>query len=483
MKDSYEYLRHSPYESIFVSPTAYDIFLQLDFEDQPESSKFGTLDPSEIVRTHESFEQEVGAQIPGVRAEWLGEGDYQAYMLKGMQQMGLLNLCLIAFLILTLRAVFGSWRAGTLFVFTLLIAGGVLYGLMGWFGAPLDVLTNSLFLMLAVSALEDFVFIANDLMNAPASEDWANSFRKLVIPGFLTSLTTIFGFISLCGVRADVIPRFGFWAAIGALLEFLVMFSVLPALIWIFPALSRFAARERAWIAPSLYRFYLKPLPQWLIKPVLLIIPLAVISSFHLKIYDAPLLLFPEGHPIREATGYAEITRGWEAPLDVVFKDFDDAAFNRKVISDLKKMPEVIAVQDPYEILDFMTSKHPPLTSELIRREFTASESFRQMVTETGEVRLAVFVARTDMETVNTIRKRLELLCPNEQCHATGSIVAYGEFTEEIPRTLLQSFLTSLALVAGIILGLAWVKGARRPVPLLVSMLWDRPRCLSRWQR
>ena len=94
------------------------------------------------------------------------------------------------------------------------------------------------------------------------------------------------------------------------------------------------------------------------------------------------------------------------------------------------------------------------------------------MKRETGESRTTIFVRDSDSASLAPLRARVEKLCPGQECSLTGSLIAYADFTERIPSILLESFLTSLALVIGVILFLAWQEQVPHAIALVLSSLW-----------
>ena len=365
----------------------------------------------------------------------MGEADFQGYMLEGIQQAGLLNLVLMLFLILALRFLYGTWKSGLIFTAILAVCGTIVFGTMALLGAPLDVLTNTLFQMLVVAGLEDFVFLCNQQLLEGTL--WKRSFRTLIVPGFFTSVTTFVGFASLAMTDVHVIARFGLWAALGSAVEWAVIFLVFPATVQVFPSLGVWndPAREKAsrWFS----KLGRAGFPRRASLACLLVFVAAAFSVFHLRIADSPPRIFPADHPLNQGISYMKESRGWEAGVHVVFEDFEETARNRAVIEALRHHPAVVAVNSPYDVLDAMKAGHPPLTRELIEREIRPTDFFRTQVSGSGKAKVSFYLRDTELETVNAIRTEVGRLCPAHECSAAGSLVAYAEFAELIPRTLL----------------------------------------------
>ncbi len=467
---SYGKLRNSPALGTFVSPDprTEDVLVEFDFRNQPRESRFGTFDPGQIQDLRKSWNQELETSYPHLKAHWMGEADFQHAMLEGLGQISLLNLGMIAFLCIAMRALLGTWKSGLLFCLTLVTSVTIIYGAMGTSGAQLDVLTHSLFLMLAVAGLEDFVFIAHALGKRGAR--WRQEIKALVMPGFFTSLTTAIGFGSLCLSSEPIIQRFGFWAALGTLAEYAAAFWLLPALLQTFPRLRGLSIPSRAWFRiPKLER---RMPPRFLLYASLLCLPGGFWAISTLETRDAPLLLFPEGHSLRVSARELLRTRGWEAPIDVVFRNGDQSERNKQVLDSLAREPGVKAVFSPYAFLDHAKAGHPSLTQALIEREFRSSPELEKWRIHSGEARAALYMESSDHLTALRIRDRVQALCPERECWATGSIVAYGEFTKTVPSALFGSFSISDILIFLVIIGLAKARRVGGVLPLVVSALW-----------
>src|SRR5262249_40438563 len=135
-------------------------------------------------------------------------------------------------------------KSGLIFFGTFILAIGPVLGGMGFFHTPMDILSNSLPLLLLIATIEDFLIIS--FIKASEGGNWKKTFRQFISPCFFTSLTTVVGFGSLAIADLNIIKRFGTWAAVGALLEWVSVFYLLPAFLQIFPRLRVWVDRKKA---------------------------------------------------------------------------------------------------------------------------------------------------------------------------------------------------------------------------------------------
>ena len=142
-----------------------------------------------------------------------GNAGFDHFARLGMERFRLLNVAVTLLLLVLLRLLLGTWRAGLLLMLVVGWAGAVVYAGMAASGVPIDLLSTGLFLMLSVAAVEDFIFVSWEQLARGAS--WRQAFRRLLLPGFLTSVTTVVGFASLCVSELEVVRRFGLFGGPG----------------------------------------------------------------------------------------------------------------------------------------------------------------------------------------------------------------------------------------------------------------------------
>jgi predicted RND superfamily exporter protein len=207
-------LRESPWDRILTDSTAVDVAVEFVFRDTPGGSRYGSFDPKVIGSLERRYTDEVLAKNEEVEAHLLGTATFQHYSLEGIRRFRVLNLGVLALVLILCRALLGTWRSGALLIGVLIVAGLTVYGTMGLAGAPIDLLSTGLFLMLSVAALEDYLFLSYQQLRH--GTEWRSAFRDMLVPSFFTSLTTMIGFGSLVASDLALVRRFGTWAAYGA---------------------------------------------------------------------------------------------------------------------------------------------------------------------------------------------------------------------------------------------------------------------------
>ncbi len=411
---------------------------------------------------------------------WLGEAAYQMHMKEGLRHNNLLNGMLLILVVLLMKLFLGTWHSGLFFISTLITCAFFLFGFMSITGTPLDVLNNSLFILLSVASLGDFIFICHHQRKFQTS--WQESFKALIFPSFFTSLTTFLGFLSLVTSDLDIIKRLGLWAALSGVIEWLVLFSLLPAVMSVFSKKRPFSVHTRASsFLNNLERISLNKATKIIFVLVYFAAPFA---PFTFNINDNPTLLFPKSHEFREAIATLKRTLNFSGEISLVVKrqggSEDDLKRELHLLDQkanlLEEERNIIKVERPSRLLSFFEQDFPLHERQLIRSNLKKSPGYRQLISDT-HIRAKLYLKETSLRDINHLRVlTAQNICPNKECGLSGALVAYAEFSQRVPRTLLFSLATSLILVF-IILFLIHLS-LKRPdhklslFPVLLSGFW-----------
>lgn len=444
-------LAGTPYGGILTDRDGRDVAVELVLRDTPGRSFFGRFDPRPVGELLARARAEVTDARPGLHVHVSGAASFEWFALRAQDSLSILNAVVLLLLLVAFRILVGTWRSGLLIVLVVAWAGAIVYGGMALSGMPIDLLSTGLFMMLAVAAIEDFVFVGWERLAHGAG--WRRAFRILLVPGALTSLTTFVGFASLGTAQLSIVRRFGLWGATGAALEFVATFLLLPALLKVAPSLRPFTDPSRALAVQATTRLVGRHLPRRAAGAALLVLGVGAWGATHLDFADSPGAWFRERHPFNEASAYASATRGWIGQLYVVFPD--DASMGEVAAAsrELATVPGVAQVLDPATLLASWTGGARTAIFELAS-EITPS-SASALVGEGGRMRAAVFLTDADVATVARVRDEVLRRFPDGDGFPAGELVSYADFSEVVPRTLLQS-LGSCLLLVGLLVALLY---------------------------
>jgi predicted RND superfamily exporter protein len=456
-----------------TSGTGNDVILSFYLNDTAKDLRFGAFDVNLVPKIEKSFKAEVLSKHPELQVHWAGVAPHQYYLKEGLNQTNQLNLGIPVLACFLFWLFFANARIGVLFVFMISLAAILVYGTMAAFGAPIDVLANTLVLMVMLSSLEDFLFLIHHHQNG--IRPWRQGFRRLITPAFFTSLTTAVGFLSLSTSNLATIRRFGVFAAFAAMLEWAIVFLILPAFLQRFP-------RLRDWLLPKFdRRKWIQGLSDKIARfrfPRLISIALISVYAFssfglsRLRVSDAPANIFQKGHPVTEALDYLKRTRGWESQVSLVYQDSHRTTGNRAVEAALTKLPNVVTIESPYGIEDYLTEGLPSMEMSQVRDVWRYSDASSRYISKDGTSRSIVYLRKIDTASIDALSAEVTRLCPAAECHLAGTLVAYTEFGDRVLDTLLKSLGMSLILVSAVILYLLRAKGQTAYFSTLLSMLW-----------
>ncbi len=124
-------------------------------------------------------------------------------------------------------------------------------GGMGLFGEPVNTLNSIVPALVLVVGFTDAVHLLLEIRRERVAgstpyEAVATALRRLMLPCFLTSTTTAVGFASLAVAQLEVVQRFGFVCAAGALINFAAVVPLVPYLstTWLGKSLGTRASDE-----------------------------------------------------------------------------------------------------------------------------------------------------------------------------------------------------------------------------------------------
>lgn len=463
----------TPWGFGIVGRNADDFFIQLELTESRHDERYGSFSPRVVEMIQKDFADKVLKTHPQILVSWLGTADFQHHLYVGLKRVNILNILLLLLIILIMRMVFGRWRAGVIFSGTLIFGGMIVYGAMSWSQIPVDILSKSLFLMIAVAGVEDFVYLI--CRSIELKGRWRRAWREILVPGFLTSLTTTLGFWSLCASDLQIIRRFGFWAGVGSLVEWAIVFLVLPAFFQLYPGLVRLHSEQKTKAFGWFQNLKFAQVPRRFSYVLLFLLVLFPVAFKNLNISDVPLAMFSKNHPLKSAFEDLRQRNGGEVQASLVFPNRLPADERNQVLQQVKALPGVVHTMGAHDFVEFLLKTLPTENGyrEMVQRQLEGAPFLESWISNTGKSRYNLYLVSAETKYMEETRKKIDKLCEWHGCYLTGTSVLYSEFAREIPMTLLDSFSLSLVLV-GLVLGwLTWVKGELKNLHwVLLSSFW-----------
>ncbi|MES2963315.1 MAG: hypothetical protein V4760_05450, partial [Bdellovibrionota bacterium] len=416
------------------------------------------------------FQQSVATVAPSVKLDWFGAPVQELHMHLGAKKIQILNLVIVLAVLVGFRFFFGTWMSGIVFWVTMTVTLAIVYGGFALSGGKQDLVFLSLFMVLTVASLEDFIFVA---LAKPGETATLENFRSVALPSFLTSLTTAFGFASLLTSELQAIRLFGVWAAVGAMVEYFVVFMLLPAAIRLWPRTGQWVKSRPASESKGrkLLAFRLSPLIG-LGTFAIFSVPLFNYDGF--RVTQSPAHVFTNDHEVTRSFDRLVDTRGWIGNVDLVLDGGLARLEKRRILDAITKEDAVSLVDDADSLATMMTkSIEADDLRDLVTFQLKSLPAGKRYFADSGRERAWVFLETLDINEVLRLRDLTREVCPEGQCGLEGEFMAFSEYSKSIVQTLFSSFLVSLVLVGLVLAACAYASGKMRSLPVvLISSFW-----------
>lgn len=473
IKKGFEDIKNSAWAPIMANRKANDVSILFQLTDNAEDKRSGSFDSKIVDTLQKNLEQDFFTKYPDWKLVTSGNTSFLRYLKKAYDQTQLINGFLLVIVSLFFWFLFNSWKAGFLFIGSILCTLIPVYGGMAMAGTPIDLLTNSIPLMVTISCLEDYVFY---LFLYQKTKDWRKSMRLLILPCFLTSFTTAIGFGSLYVSDLEMIRRFGAWSAFAGILEWTILFIGFPALFKAFPKLADLDLQKTP-LQKKLEAFSRwQPKFRWSYI-ALLIIPASLLLANKIKISDIPEETFAKSHPVYQSSLWLTENRGWTGQVSLIFKNEDDN-LNRGILTEVKKLDLVAGTEDKYTTLDFLTRNLPEDEQNITKRLWTDSPFSKRLISSQDTERALLYTKSSEINGMDAMKSEItKRICPNGECSLGGSLIIYAEFGLRIFKTLFESLSLSLILI-GIIIYLSCRHTNTKQVWIFIATSWWGPLAL-----
>ena len=461
-------LTQTPWKALFGKHS--DVIVLFDLHPLDEQTRFGVFNSATVVELRDSLNRHMSQEGWKTDSHWGGLGLYLYYLKIGYFWGIAINQVALIFVLLAMWFVFRSWKAG--FVYWLAFQASVIpaLGLMSFFGKPIDSLNNALPIMVLMACAEDFVFLNYWLRKHKRAV--TKTFSSLVVPSFLTSLTTMIGFGSLMFSDFGLARDFGLWAAVAAAFEWIVLVTLVPALFTVFPGLiptnggSEFRGR----------RFYDFLSGIQLRRPVALglaalsLVPLLFLG--HLNYTDAPERIFPENHELRESSRWILQNRGWLTDVSLVFNDDLELSAKSGLLNRIQGLNHVVGMESSHEVISFFKSKMPDSWGEMVFEGWKNSLSGQRLRNEGNDVeRALLFLDTTDIIPIGELEKQVGDIC-GDRCHLAGTLISYSELGHKVMSSFFKSMGGSALLIVLFVVFLFFVTGNGSNLNVMLTVFW-----------
>ncbi len=292
--------------------------------------------------------QESHLEIKAVAGKIQAQGDFVNLM---QQEFGLFFGCSILLMLVMLALIFRTWW-GVFIPFVILIIGVVwAFGLILYLGKALDVMSvmqPTIFLIVGLSSLIHFFnhLIKKLRAGEPKDKVIPEVFKSLLVPVWLTILTTSLGFFSLYFTSIPALKEFGLTTGLGILVMFVAVILIAPGMLFFFPIkVSKMLVSQK-------YSLNLSSLFLWLLRKrktiaisFIILTLLSGVLGTQLKINGFLLDNLPEDHPIQRSFTYFDSQFGGSNPLEISLSSGSEASnlLDLEVLGEIDQLEQEVS--------------------------------------------------------------------------------------------------------------------------------------------
>jgi len=283
------------------------------------------------------------------------------------------------FIALAIFLVFRNLILTALGFANILVCVGAVMGLFGLTGITLNNVTAIIPSMVMALALCDTVHIFSHMEKRVLAEAGgdrrialARVLKRVVVPSFLTTLTTAIGFLSLAVSEIPPIRDFAWIASAGMAFEFLFSFFFLPPLLLLFKPERIYRQYEgKRGMAALLHQNYriVRRIPVAIAFLGLVLLATAGWYASNVKVETNLVGFFKESLPIRKSLDFVETYLGGVDSLDVSLRSDTLDAFkdpeNLKVVEAIQRYAESRkGVDQAVSFVDFLKDMNESFHNE-----------------------------------------------------------------------------------------------------------------------
>lgn len=421
--------------------------------------------------------------LPGVAVSASGvpliQNELTSILTSELKSLGLIGLFLsTAALILFFRGVFVLVLTGLISVASVLATVGAMAAL----GLEMGVLSISLPILLIVQAvslvlhsvlhymrehhqLEAILTSASELKSAAV----ISSFRKLLVPNFLGSLTTSIGFLTLTPSSVRAMSEFGWVVAISSMgVWLLATFILYPALL-----LGPLPVRRELWSHRARWSLWFTLKPKLALFAVAVLTLVSLAKGFDLKTAHRLFDDLDSSPESKVAAQTMDKKLGGLVPVEIQlgretgsWLEPDQLERVKAVLTQLRSQGGVVSVTSPSDVLDFALagfkdnrslSVEGQIAELLALFELGSTNPLKPFVRDDGRtIRITTRLSDQLGDAVEQNLLDIERLIQERLPEATVQMGGFGAYIHKMNRELslglVQGFWVALAFIALLLL-------------------------------
>ena len=283
-----------------------------------------------------------------------GRAVAQKYYVDVMQSEVVLFVSVgMAIIVLFLWLAFHSAWGVVIPLLVVLLSGLWTLGIMELTGKSIDVMTIVLPTIIFVVGISDVVHILSRYYeelrgNSTQSMAIATAFKEVGLATFLTTLTTAVGFLTLMTSSVAPIQDFGLYAATGVGVAYVLAFSLLPAVMVLFPAPKITHVGSGTFWNRTLHRAmgYALKRGQWIRWGALIVCALGAIGAAQIEVNNVLLEDLADDDPFRQEFNFFEREFAGVRPFELAIQVDESASiYDLRVQQDMARITSFLKTE------------------------------------------------------------------------------------------------------------------------------------------
>ncbi|MFA6236580.1 MAG: MMPL family transporter [Bacteriovorax sp.] len=459
-KLSLQELQNHPYLNLFSAPNLNELVIHFKIRPSPVAFRHGIYD-------YEIIKKIIASAKTDLAYETLIGGTlfFQSSVLEGINKTKYVNLVAIILLVGTFYYLYRSVISSIIMVVFVFITNEIIKAGMATFNHAIDPLSSCIFLMITVAIIEDYVFLSYLVFKKEMK--FMIAAKKILLPSFLTSLTTAIGFGSLAISSNPSVSHFGIWTALGAMFEWFLIFIILPLLYSSVPFIKK--AFDKKGKLPELFKDKLSGFsPHKYFTYSLIAILISIFFIFDkANLNYSPYDMFENNHEINLFKKHLKETKNTEGEISLVFKD--STADMKPVLDKISKLTEVTKIISGDDLKSSLKSL--PLDVQFLILDDFKRSALGKLFWAREHKRAMVYVNSYETTSIEKLEKKIDEIC-GKDCKAVSDIIVSKDYALGILKTLYDSFIFCFVLILIIVTVL--VLGINRDylLPVMLSTIW-----------
>lgn len=456
----YQALKKHPILTMFSTPELTDFIIHFEIKPAEKEFNHGIYD-------YKKLDPIIASAKKNLPYEILTGGTlfFQSSVLEGIQFSTIMNILAAALLFIGYYFLYRSLIGASALLVIIFITNTIIKAGMGYFGHMIDPLSSCIFLMITVASIEDYILLS--FLVFKQKTPFSLAVKKMLLPSFLTSLTTAIGFGSLAVSSNPSIVHFSIWTAFGAMFEWVSMFLILPVCVGLFPKIKKRITDhpKPPRIVPEQFVSFTPPK---IMAILIALVPLAIIFLYDkANLSYSPYDMFTKNHEISHFRNYIQKTRGSEGELSIVFNNLDENI--EGIVEEVKKDP---AVQGVFSEVGFKKEidLYPPFLQSLIFEDFKRTDIGKLFISRDTK-RIIAYIKSYDTKDVPVVVERIQKIC-GDKCSIKSEIIVSKDYAVGILQTLYDSAISGFLSIILLILWLVTTISKRHTLPVVLSTLW-----------